>query len=514
MSDARSEMKAAAPHGLQRGVLTIPNAIALSAAAMAPVLAVVLNAPAAAAAAGAALPLSFLIAFIACALVGNTVVQFAKKLPSAGSFYTFNRAGLGPAAGFFTGWLFWIGYAILAPGLFTAFGAFVHDYVLATFGTDVQWWVFSMIAMAIVFGLSVRSIKASVNVDLTLLVIEVIVFLILGIVAIATAKSGNSPTYFLTSAAPTGFAGVGLGVVFGILSFIGFDAAATLGEETKNPRKSIPFSITGALGAVGIFYVVMMYALAAGYGLNDPTKMGAFLKDPNPFVTLAAHVTPWLLQPVELAAIAGLFSCFLAIHNTTVRVMFSMGRDQVLPASLGRIHQTWYSPLRAIVVQSIFTIVIGIGVGIWLGPGATGAYGFTGTIGTVAIVIVYIMSNIALVKYFWKLAERKLITHVIVPVLGVLALLYPLYAVANPAQSYPFNLVPIIVLLWIAAGVVLYFYYKAKSPEKIAALGSFITEEDLPEVEQKAGLQTGRAPSVQHPTVAEEAAKHPEIAGN
>ncbi len=61
--------------------------------------------------------------------------------------------------------------------------------------------------------------------------------------------------------------------------------------------------------------------------------------------------------------------------------------------------------------------------------------------------------NIALVKYFWKLAERKLITHVIVPVLGMLALLYPLYAVANPAQSYPFNLVPIIVLLWIAAGV-------------------------------------------------------------
>lgn len=514
MSDARSEMKAAAPHGLQRGVLTIPNAIALSAAAMAPVLAVVLNAPAAAAAAGAALPLSFLIAFIACALVGNTVVQFARKLPSAGSFYTFNRAGLGPAAGFFTGWLFWIGYAILAPGLFTAFGAFVHDYVLATFHADVQWWVFSMIAMAIVFGLSVRSIKASVNVDLTLLVVEVIVFLILGIVAIATAGPGNSPTYFLTSTAPTGFAGVGLGVVFGILSFIGFDAAATLGEETKNPRKSIPFAITGALGAVGIFYVLMMYALAAGYGLNDPAKMGAFLKDPNPFVTLAANVTPWLLQPIELAAIAGLFSCFLAIHNTTVRVMFSMGRDQVLPASLGRIHQTWYSPLRAIVAQSIFTVVIGIGVGIWLGPGATGAYGFTGTIGTVAIVIVYIMSNIALVKYFWKLAERKVITHVIVPILGVLALAYPLYAVANPAQSWPFNLVPIIVLLWIAAGVVLYFYYKVKSPEKIAALGSFITEEDLPEGEQNAALQTGRVPSVQHPTIAEEAAKHPETLEN
>ena len=506
--------KPAVAHELQRGILTVPNAIALSAAAMAPVLAVVLNAPAAAAAAGAALPLSFLIAFIACALVGNTVVQFAKKLPSAGSFYTFNRAGLGPAAGFFTGWLFWIGYAILAPGLFTAFGAFVHDFVLATFGTEVPWWLFSLAAMAIVFGLSVRSIKASVNVDLALLVVEVIIFLILGIIAVSTAGPGNSGSYFLITAAPSGFAGVGLGVVFGILSFIGFDAAATLGEETKNPRRSIPFAITGALGAVGIFYVLMMYALAAGYGLNDPAKLESFLQDPNPFVTLGQNVTSWLVLPIALAAIAGIFSCFLAIHNTTVRVMFAMGRDQVLPASLGRIHQTWYSPLRAIVVQTIFTVVIGIGVGLWLGPGATGAYGFTGTIGTVAIVIVYIMSNIALVKYFWKLAERKIITHVVIPILGTLALAYPLYAVANPAQSYPFNLVPLLVLIWIVAGVVLYFYYKAKSPEKIAALGSFITEEDLPADEQNAALQTGRAPSLQRPTVAEKAARHQEKSEN
>jgi amino acid transporter len=498
------------PHGLQRGVLTIPNAIALSAAAMAPVLAVVLNAPAAASAAGAALPLSFLIAFIACALVGNTVVQFAKKLPSSGSFYTFNSKGLGPLAGFFTGWLFWIGYAILAPGLFTAFGAFVHDYVVGTFNVEIPWWLFSLAAMAIVFGLSVRSIKASVNIDLALLAIEVVIFLILAIAAISFAGQGNTPEYFFVSSAPTGFAGVGLGVVFGILSFIGFDAAATLGEETKNPRRSIPLAIAGALGGVGIFYVFMMYSLAAGYGLNDPAKMESFLGDANPFVTLGNTYTPWLSQPIQIAAIFGIFSCFLAIHNTTVRVMFSMGRDHVLPKSLGDVHQKWYSPLRAIVVQTVFTVVIGIGVGLWLGPGATGAYGFTGTIGTVAIVIVYILSNIALIRYFWKLAERNIFTHVIVPALGIIALAYPLYAVGNPGQSYPFNLVPIIVGIWIIAGVVLYLYYKRTSPEKIAALGTFVAEDDLPLDEQHSSLQTARAASVQHPTIAEESAKHPE----
>jgi len=496
-------------HRLQGGVLTIPNAIALSAAAMAPVLAVVLNAPAAASAAGAALPLSFLIAFVAAALVGNTVVQFSRKLPSAGSFYTFNSKGLGPAAGFFTGWLFWIGYAILAPGLFTAFGAFVHDYVLATFGADIQWWLFSLAAMAIVLGLSLRSIKASVNLDLTLLVIEVVVFLILGIAAIATAGPGNTASVFLVSSSPTGFTGVGLGVVFGLLSFIGFDAAATLGEETRNPRRSIPLAVTGALGAVGIFYVLMMYALTAGYRLNDPAQLTGFLKDPNPFVTLGQHVTPWLLQPIELAAIAGIFSCFLAIHTTTTRVMFSMGRDRILPASLGEVHSRWFSPHRAIVAQTVFTLVIGLGVGAWLGPGATGAYGFTGAIGTIAIVLVYILSNIALIRYFWRKPERKILTHIVFPILGILGLAYPLYSVSAPGQAYPYNLVPIIVLVWIIAGAVLFFYYRAKSPEKIAALGAFVAEDDLPLGEQHEQLLTARATSVQHPTIAEEAALHP-----
>ena len=497
------------PHRLERAVLTVPNAIALSAAAMAPVLAVVLNAPAAGQFAGAALPLSFLLAFIACLLVGNTVVQFTRRLPSAGSFYTFNSKGLGPGAGFFTGWLLWIGYAILAPGLFSAFGAFVHDYVVATFRADIPWWIFSLFAMAIVLGLSVRSIKASVQLDLALLAIEMVIFIVLAVFAIALGGSGNTAAVFLPSSSPTGVSGVGLGVVFGILSFIGFDSAATLGEETRNPRRSIPLAIAGALGAVGVFYVFAMYALTAGSRLNDPSKLGAFLKDANPFVTLGHSVTPWLLQPIQLAAIAGIFSCLLAIHNTTVRVMFSMGRDHVLPSSLGRVHPRWFSPFRAILAQTSFTVVVGLGAGAWLGPGATGAYGFTGAIGTVAIVIVYLAANVSLIRYFWRDAERKIFTHVVVPVLGVLALAYPLYSVVVPGQPFPYNFVPWIVLVWIVLGIGLYVYYRTNSPEKIAALGSFLAEEDLPPDEQPASLLAGRTPSVQHPTVAEEAAEHP-----
>ena len=472
---------------------------------MAPVLAVVLNAPAAVPVAGAALPLSFLIAFLAAAFVGNTVVQFARQFPSAGSFYTFNSQGLGPAAGFFTGWLFWIGYAMLAPGLFSAFGAFVHDYLLSTFHLEVPWWLLSLGAMAIVFGLSLRSIKASVNLDLTLLVLEVLIFLVLSVLAIATAGSGNTGAVFLVSSSPKGFSGVGLGVVFGLLSFIGFDAAATLGEETRNPTRSIPIAVMGALAAVGVFYELMMYALTAGYRLNDPYHMQQFLHDENPFVTLGQQVAPWLLQPIELAAIGGIFSCFLAIHSTTVRVMFSMGRDRVLPASLGKVHARWFSPYRAIIAQTWFTVVVGLAVGFWLGPGATGAYGFTGAIGTVAIIIVYMLSGIAHIRYFWRVPKRSRIAHVIVPALSVVSLAYPLYSVTAPGQVFPYNLVPLVVLCWIVAGVVLYYYYRAKSPEKIAAIGTFVP--DVEELQEQPA--PGATATVTQPTVADEASEQP-----
>ena len=99
-----------------------------------------------------------------------------------------------------------------------------------------------------------------------------------------------------------------------------------------------------------------------------------------------------------------------------------------------------------------FTVVVGLGVGAWLGPGATGAYGFTGAIGTVAIVIVYIMSNIALIRYFWQMPQRRIAVHPRHrPDPRSPGLAYPLYAVAAPGQAYPYNLVPIVVLVWILA---------------------------------------------------------------
>ena len=506
-----------APQRLERGVLSVPNGIALAAAAMAPVLAVVLNAPAAGPVAGAALPLSFLIAFVACLFVGNTVVQFSRRLPSAGSFYTFNTAGLGPAAGFFTGWLFWIGYAVLAPGLFCAFGAFVHDYVLSTFDADVPWWIFSLAAMAIVFGLSARSIKASVNIDLTLLALEVVIFLILAVAAIAFAGAEHN-TAVTTShvGVPTGFTGVGLGVVFGILSFIGFDAAATLGEETRNPRRNVPLAVAGALGFVGVFYVIVMYALTAGYGLNDDTTTSPrSSRTPNPFVTLG--------QKSDAVAAPADRDCRdrrdLQLlprdpqHDRPGHVLDGP-RPRAATQPRPTCTRAWFSPLRAIVAQTVFTVVVGLAVGAWLGPGATGAVRLhrrdrhrrhrpglpRQQRGADPLLLAHA-------------GAQRDSTHVVAA--GARRARPGSTRCtpwAQPGQSYPYNLVPYVVLVWLILGIGLFLYYRSTSPAKIAALGSFVAEDDLPLEEQPEALLTARTPSVQHPTHRGRAGRHPEAA--
>jgi Amino acid permease len=160
---------------LRKGQLSLPNCIALSAAVMAPVIAVILNAPAAGPNAQGGLPLSFLAAFIATLFLANTVIQFARRLPCSGLYYNYCSHALGGGAGFYIGWLYFGAFILFAIGLFTANGAFLQNYMQTEWSVNVNWWILSLILMGLVFILSLRSIKASVRVDLSLLAFEMVV---------------------------------------------------------------------------------------------------------------------------------------------------------------------------------------------------------------------------------------------------------------------------------------------------------------------------------------------------
>ena len=424
--------------------------------------------------------------------MGNTVIEFAKQLPSAGSLYTFCSRSLGSRAGFFTGWLYFAAFVLLTVGLFAANGAFLHSYLKSTFGLDIPFLILAVIIIAIAMTLSVRSIRTSVRLDLVLLALEMFIFTLLAVISIVRAGSGNSLAYFNPTAAPSGISGLGLGIVFGLLSFIGFEAAATLGEETGNAKRNVPLAVRGSLIGVGAFFVLVLYGLAAGFHLNTADGLKSFLDSPAAFSSLAERYAPWLKQPVELAAVAGLFSCLLAVLNTTVRVLYAMAREGVLPTGLSRVNPRFRSPDVAIYALVAFSVIIGIITSAWIGTGLTDVYGFTGSLGTVAIVLVYVLANIGLIKFYAKQPGFNVLRHVVFPSIGTLILLYPLYEVAKPGQAFPYNLVPYGVLAWVVLGFIVYAYLQKTAPDKLAALGATMATDEIDFAEAKdLSLSTG-----------------------
>ena len=131
----------------------------------------------------------------------------------------------------------------------------------------------------------------------------------------------------------------------------------------------------------------------------------------------------------------------------------------------------------------------------WIGTSLTDVYGFTGSWGTVAIVLVYVLANIGFMKLCWKQPDYNALRHLVLPAVGTLILLYPLYQVAKPGQGFPYNLVPYGVLGWVILGFVVYAYLQKSAPAKLAALGATMATDEIDFAEAKDhSLSTGELP--------------------
>ena len=164
--------------------------------------------------------------------------------------------------------------------------------------------------------------------------------LFLAVVIIAKGgDSGNSLTVFNpgeTSLLGVTGGGVLGGILIGILLFVGFEAAASIGEESNDPHNSIPRAVLGTIAASAAFYVVMSYAIAIGYG-KSAVEAGKWISDPAYLDTMATrYVGSWLATIIDLVVILDALGLALAICVTIGRGYFALGRDGLLPSFFAR----------------------------------------------------------------------------------------------------------------------------------------------------------------------------------
>jgi amino acid transporter len=449
---------------LQSGAIGLPQAIVISVAVMSPAASIFFNTIPQAGVAGAAIPLCFVIGFVVALLVANQYSELSRELPSSGSSYTFVTEGLGPRWGFLTGWVGLIAIAIGVPYSFVLMSAYLQALARRLLGMQVSWIVFYVAATGIVFAIAFIGVRQSLRVDLTFLIFELGICLALAVLIFLRVGSAGQLTAapFSVDSVPTGSNGnLIAGIVLAVLCFIGFETASTMGEETRNPHRSIPRAVYGSMLVIGVFYIIMAYALTVGYG---PQNMATgYANDSAPFDTIARHFGgSTFTDLIDVVAVLSFFSAALAIVNGGARILYSVGRDGLLPRGLAWTHPTRQTPGGAIGLLCALGLISGIPLGLALTPAT--AFGLLATLDALFILIIYTLTNVACIRFFWRQRREKfnLLKHGIIPSLGTLitAGIFVL-AVLSPGTG-PLQAIPFVIGGWLVLGLLLIMVLRGK----------------------------------------------------
>ncbi len=434
-------------HELKRNSVPFLGALALSAAFMAPAASVFYNIVPAAAVAGTAFPLSFLISMIATLFVASSVIAFSRKIQSASFAFAYTSEGLGKNFGFMAGWMALLAYAMVAPLTYAGFGIVISEFLMRQFSLQVSWIWFFVAAAIAVSVLSCLGVNHSTRATLIFLVLEVTVMLALfGSVIFGSGQNSVQP--FLYRSAPQGVSSLGAGMVFGILSFTGFEAAANLGEETHDAARNIPRAIILSVILIGVFYLVGAYVADIAFRLQAPE----IASNGAPFDVICRRFwgNNWAWV-VDLTVLNSIFANAIAGQVAMVRNLFSLGRAGLLPGFMGHTSRSGV-PFNAIVFEFLLAMVLGLTVGCWIG--AWGVWKLMGTIMSIGLILVYALISASLPFFFLRQhrSEFSRIRHLLVPAVCLLLLLLPLYGTIWPVPIFPYNLAPYVVVVWILVG--------------------------------------------------------------
>ena len=318
----------------------------------------VLTGVAAAKYAGPAVPLSFILSGLTCALAGLAYAEFASIVPASGSAYTYAYASLGEFIAFIVGWnlileytvtssavaVGWSGYVV---GLFASAGLVLpHELVVSA----EDGGIFNLPAVLITLFLSfllVRGTKESVKLNRILVFVKLAaIFLFLVLAAPHVDVTNWDP--FL----PFGYSGVVSGAAIVFFAYIGFDAVATTAEECRNAARDLPIGIIGSLFICTLLYAVVAAVLTGvvPYSMLDTAEPVAFALRHIGYNVGSAIVA--------VGAICGITTVLLVLLYGQSRIFFAMSRDGMVPANVCKIHRRFHTPYRVTILGAIFVSII------------------------------------------------------------------------------------------------------------------------------------------------------------
>src|SRR6201996_2709901 len=421
MATAQTDIAVAPGTSLQARVLSFPEVLAQSVANMAPSAAMALLPFLVFLSAGDGAWVSFGLSLIILLVVAYCASVFATRINSAGSFYVWVTRALGPGAGSAAGWGLVLGY--LFTGVACVLGFEIYgDNFLVGFGLSpgnhvvrAILYVLGGLAPAI---MAVSDIKISQRVAFILESISVTIILILCI-AVYVHNGGVIDTHQLSlSGAKPG--GIVVGMVLAIFAFVGFESAGALGQEAKDPAKSVPRAIIWSCGIIGMVYLIVVYAPVYGFGA------AGFGKATAPLPQLASVVGLGELGHfIAIGITCSMFACALACLTAGSRMLLSLGHDGLLPKVFTHTSKRTHAPSVAIWAVAIPMTVIPAAY-ILAGSTDTTLTGEEGTIATYGFMLAYGLVCLAMPIYLRKIGENKTLAWVL-GLLGAVTMVFVFY---------------------------------------------------------------------------------------
>jgi amino acid transporter len=428
--------------------LNLPETVAMSVALMAPTTGMVFVTPLLANAAGYNVPLAFVVSIIGVLIIGYCFGRLGRKYVTAGSAYGLTKDTLGARAGLVAGWGLVFTYTLLVAALLAGTGAFSQLALQQVFHVHVPWGLLALLGAAIVLLFAVHNIRPSMRMMLVLEGISMALVVVVSVLIIGHSHLNGSTAVKPFLLDSRGVSGIAHALVFGLTSFLGFEGSATLGEESKDPKRMVPIAILLSALVGGIFFVFVAYSQTVGFGLSAK-GVADFSGQLTPLNTLAIrYLSINYSAVINVGAAISFFTCALAAVNGSSHILFALARDGHVPAALGTLDEHSNTPRRAImVVFPVGLALLGLGWILWTSP--VTAIGDLSGLGTFGALVSYGLVVFGSLKSYWAAdvtARRWPTIALQLAGLGVLG--YVLYGNIYPVPASPVNYFPYITLAY------------------------------------------------------------------
>jgi amino acid transporter len=482
-----------------------PNAVGLwgvifvAVTGAAPISAMLFNVPFAVGfGTGVGTPGAFAFATVILTIFSIGYVAMARQIRAAGGFYSFISHGLGRELGMATGICGALAYSLFEVSLLGGFAYFANSNFNDWFSWDIPWPLFALGAALLISVLCWFDVELSVRVLGVALIGEIIILTLFDILVIG--QNGSTTGLQWSSMNPlnafddatglgadgkavAGAAGVGLFLAF--WSWVGFEATPNYAEESRDPVRNVPRATLISVIGLGIGYVITSFAFVSAFP-KDKVVAVSQGSDP-PFFTAMRHFgTHGLATIMQVLILTGSFACAMAFHNVAMRYFYAMGREGILPASLGKTHPTHKSPYVASIFQSALAIAIVVAWGIASGfdkPFDTAyvrVYTMMAVQGVVWILGIQALCALAIIVYFRRheSSENPLVV-IVCPIIAILGQVYAIILLFKNIDVLAGTITYASQIWWIAVvGVALALgyalYLKTTNREKYDMIGRMI----------------------------------------